>query len=145
VNVVTEQRRAMRLCVPEIGHASTGKCLDVVGSDQEGLEGPYVASASSVGGIFVSGRMFIGFFRFIWTILFPLWPILPPGQSVTQNWPLKALGWPLLVTGPRPGPVMAAYVGGCGYLFPFLLCKAFESSHTLLEGGSGLTTAGMTV
>lgn len=44
----------------------------------------------------------------------------------------------------RARAVMAAYAG-CGHPSPFLLCKAFESSCTLLEGGSGLTTAGMTV
>lgn len=40
--------------------------------------------------------------------------------------------------------VMAAHAD-CGHPSPFLLCKASESSCTLLEGGSGLTTAGMTV
>lgn len=44
----------------------------------------------------------------------------------------------------RTRAVMAAHAG-CGHPSPFLLCKASESSCTLLEGGSGLTTAGMTV
>lgn len=39
---------------------------------------------------------------------------------------------------------MATHASGCGYLSPFLLGKLYEPC-ALLEGGSGLPTARMTV
>lgn len=73
--------------------------------------------------------------------VFPSPDCPPPGQLVTQSWPSSAVGRPLLALGPGPGREMAAHAGGCSYPLP----SCWESSRTLLEGGSGLTTAGMTV
>lgn len=70
-----------------------------------------------------------------------LWPTLPPGHLVTQSWPPSALGWSLLVAGPRPGPAIAAHTSGCGHLSPFLLCKACKPC-TFLRGEVGLPQLG---
>lgn len=64
-----------------------------------------------------------------------------PRSFGTQSWPPSALGWSLLVTGPRPGPAIAAHASGCGHLSPFLLCKACKPCP-FLRGEVGLPQLG---